>query len=126
MIFVRAFLLGGILCVLLQLLYAKTKLSIVQSLTIGFCLGGVLTATGLMDHITAWGEGGMILMIIDSGEAVYRWMTAALAGDFSAAIRYAVLILSCFLAGVIGGVLYHKRSACLVKPAVVKQVQEQA
>jgi hypothetical protein len=110
MIFLQAFLSGGAICVLMHLLYAKTKLSIVQTLTIGFCMGGILTATGLMDKIVAWADGGMILMIIDSGEAVYWWMTAILTnGDFSGCIRYTVLILGSFVICAFGGKLYAKR-----------------
>jgi hypothetical protein len=110
MIFLRAFLFGGAICALIHLLYVKMKFSVVQTLTLGFFMGGILTATGLMEKIVAWADGGMILMIIDSGEAVYWWMTAILTnGDFSGCIRYAVLILGSFVISAFGGKLYAKR-----------------
>lgn len=104
-----AFLFGGIICTIVQFIFRVTKLPVPKLLALCLGIGGVLTLTGWMDHITGLCRSGMILMIIDSGEAVYRWTESLLNGNPTDCIRYLCLLLFSFSLGIGGGILYHKR-----------------
>lgn len=113
MIILKAFILGGLLCVLVQFFYRLTKFSVPTVLAIAVAVGGLITALGWMSKIVAWGDAGMILFIIDSGEAAYWWMTDILTkGTFVSCIQHVGLLLSVFIgSSIIGGPLYYKKYA---------------
>lgn len=124
MIFVKAFILGGILCVIGQLFYRLTKFSVPTVLSIALAAGGLITALGWMTQIVGWGDAGMILMIIDSGEAAYWWMTDILTtGSFASCAQHVVLLLCVFVfSALIGGPLYYKKY--FAQPTISEETNE--
>lgn len=112
MIFLKAFLLGGLVTVFIQAVFRLTKLNIPTLMMLMICFGGVLTACGGMDVLTNFGRSGMIVSIIDSGEGIFRWTQALLAGDPSSCIMYLVLLALSFVVGLAGGIAHYK---CTVK-----------
>lgn len=72
MTYLHAFLLGGLFCLLTQLLFRLTKWPIPVILTVAFCLGVVMTALGWMDVFTGFGQSGMFLLLYGGGDAAYR------------------------------------------------------
>lgn len=108
MTYLHAFLLGGLFCLLTQLLFRLTKWPIPVILTVAFCLGVVMTALGWMDVFTGFGQSGMFLLLYGGGDAAYRGMVSLLAGDPGPILRYLALILFCFAVGIGGGVLLHR------------------
>lgn len=109
MMYLRAFLLGGTVCLVTQLLFRLTKRSIPVVLTSAFCAGIVISALGWMDPLTSFGQSGMFLLLYGGGEAAYRGMVSLLAGDPGPILRYIALVLFCFAVGVGGGVVLHKK-----------------
>ena len=69
MTYLHAFLLGGLFCLLTQLLFRLTKWPIPVILTVTFCLGVVMTALGWMDVFTGFGQSGMFLLLYGGGGA---------------------------------------------------------
>ena len=53
-----AFITGGIICAIGQVLLDKTKLAMARILVLFVCVGVFLTATGLYDKIVDWGKAG--------------------------------------------------------------------
>lgn len=121
MIFVKAFLLGGLFCLITQLIFRVTKKSVVSVLTFTFCAGVIMTAFGLMDYLTGWGQAGMFLLLYDAGEAAYLGFTNMLNGDVIPIIRYACLILFCFMIGISGGLVLHKKQSRKIQDQGIKR-----
>lgn len=109
MIYLKAFLLGGGFCLATQILFRVTKCSVLTILTFTFCTGILLTASGLMDVLTSFGQSGMFLTLYGAGEAAYRGMAALLEGEPSGILRYCGLILYCFAMGITLGYMLHHR-----------------
>ena len=111
MIILKAFILGGLLCVIGQFFYRLTKFSVPKVLAIALAVGGLITALGWMSKLIGWGDAGMILLIIDSGEAAYWWMTDILTkGTFASFAQHVGLLLLVFIgSSIIGGPLYYKK-----------------
>lgn len=111
MIILKALVLGGLLCVLGQFIFRLTKFSVPVILSIALAAGGLLTSLGWMSKIVGWGDSGMILLIIDSGEASYCWMTDILTkGSFAGFAQHVGLLLCVFIfSALIGGPLYYKK-----------------
>ena len=115
MLYVNAFLLGGALCLLTQILFRLSKRSVFAILTFTLCVGIVLTALGWMDWFTGFGQAGMFLLLYGAGEAAYLGMAGLFEGQFVPLLRYLGLLLFCFAIGVGGGVLLHKRNKTMRK-----------
>ena len=112
MIYLKAFVLGGGFCLATQFLFFVTKRSIPTILTLTFCAGILLTASGLMDFLTSFGQSGMFLTLYGAGEAAYRGMVSLLDGEPSGILRYCGLILYCFVLGIgLGYALHRKHKA---------------
>ena len=53
--FIMAFLVGGTLCLLFQIVADATKAPVPLILLVGLALGGILTPFGIMDQLAEWG-----------------------------------------------------------------------
>ena len=113
--YLRAFLCGGILCAVGQILIDKTSLTPARILT-GYVVCGVfLTATGIYEPIVRWGGAGATVPLLGFGYSLAKgvekavgehgWrgvMTGGLsatAGGIAAAVVYAVLMALLFKPG---------------------------
>ena len=108
MSYVNAFFLAGIICVICQLLLIYTKLGVPKILILGFTIGAILTAFGIMDKLTGWGGAGMIVLIIDAGEAVFRGTIAALSGNFAVIITFLCIICVVTVFSILAALTYLK------------------
>lgn len=81
MSFVLAFLVGGLMCALFQVVMMITKLDPPEMLVIGFALGGVLVPTGVITWLEAVGGGGMSIMVLDAGGATFAGFMEILRGN---------------------------------------------
>lgn len=75
--FGRAFLVGGLLCVLGQLLFDVAKLTPAVSMSVLVCLGSLLGGLGLYEKLASWAGFGARLPIISFGNTLTQ---AALEG----------------------------------------------
>ena len=113
--YLRAFLCGGILCAVGQILIDKTSLTPARILT-GYVVCGVfLTAVGIYEPIVRWGGAGATVPLLGFGYSLAKgvekavgehgWlgvMTGGLsapAGGIAAAVVFAVLMALLFRPG---------------------------
>ena len=113
--FVRAFVCGGLLCAVGQILIDKTQLTPARILT-GYVVAGVLlTAIGVYEPVVEWGGAGATVPLLGFGHSLAQgvkkavaeqgWLgvltggLTATAGGVSAAVVAALLVALAFQAG---------------------------
>ena len=113
--YLNAFLCGGILCAIGQILIDKTPLTPARLLT-GYVVGGVyLTAIGVYEPIVKWGGAGATVPLLGFGYSLAKgvekavqeqgWLgvmtggLSATAGGIAAAVVFAVLMALIFKPG---------------------------
>ena len=113
--YLNAFLCGGILCAIGQILIDKTKLTPARILTGYVVVGVVLSAVGLYQPFADWGGAGATVPLTGFGHALAKgvktavaeqgWLgiltggISATAGGISAAVVFAVLMALLFKPG---------------------------
>ena len=108
--YLGAFLIGGVLCLITQILSDITKRKIVTILTFAFCLGIILSACGVISKLSEFGCSGVFVMLYGGGDAAYQGMDALLKGDAVPIVRYILLIVYCAVIGVCAAFIAHKLS----------------
>ena len=111
----KAFLCGGLLCAIGQILIDKTQLTPARILT-GYVVAGVLlTAVGVYEPIVEWGGAGATVPLLGFGHSLAQgvkkavaekgWLgvmtggLSATAGGIAAAVVFALLVAVLFKAG---------------------------
>jgi stage V sporulation protein AE len=113
--YLKAFLCGGILCVIGQLLIDKTKLTPARILTGYVVTGVILGAVGIYQPIADWGGAGATVPLTGFGHSLAKGVTKAVtekgwlgvltggltatAGGITAAVVFGVLMAAIFKAG---------------------------
>ena len=77
--YLKAFLVGGVLCALGQILIDKTKLTPARIMTIYVTGGIALTAFGLYGYVAEWGCAGATVPLTGFGYALARGVEKAVA-----------------------------------------------
>ena len=72
--YIRAFITGGIICMLAQILMDKTKLLPGRIMVIIVCLGTVLGAFGVYGAIEDWGGTGATVPLLGFGANLFKGM----------------------------------------------------
>ena len=106
--YLNAFLCGGVLCAIGQILIDKTKLTPARILT-GYVVAGVLlSALGLYQPLADWGGAGATVPLTGFGHALAKGVKTAVAergwlgiltGGISAAVVFATLMALLFKPG---------------------------
>ena len=96
--YLNAFLCGGALCAIGQILIDKTKLTPARILT-GYVVAGVLlSAIGLYQPLADWGGAGATVPLTGFGHALTGGLTAT-AGGITAAVVFGVVMALLFKPG---------------------------
>lgn len=91
--YLKAFLLGGLFCVIGQILVDKTKLTPARILSGFVVIGVIISALGLYEPLAEWGGSGATVPIIGFGHCLAKGvreaveelgLLGALTGGFSA------------------------------------------
>ena len=77
--YLNAFLCGGILCAIGQILIDKTKLTPARILTVYVVAGVLLSALGLYEPIADWGGAGATVPLTGFGHALAKGVRRAVA-----------------------------------------------
>lgn len=77
MTFVWAFLVGGLLCVIAQLLVDTTSLSPADTMVLFVSLGAVLSAAGLYEPLTKFAGAGATIPLTSFGHTLVKGSLAA-------------------------------------------------
>ena len=107
--YIGAFIVGGLLCVITQLIADYTKKQVVWVLTAAFCIGVLLSATGIIGKMSVLGSSGVYLMLYGGGDAAYQGMISLINGDIVPLLRYVLLVLYCAIIGIIAALLSGRK-----------------
>ena len=99
--YLNAFLCGGILCAIGQILIDKTPLTPARILTGYVVCGVLLTAIGVYEPIVKWGGAGATVPLLGFGYSLAKGVAKAVAesGRIAAAVVFAVLMALIFKPG---------------------------
>ena len=78
MSYLLAFLVGGIICVLVQILMDNTKLLPGRIMVILVCSGAVLGAVGLYEPFAKWAGAGATVPLLGFGNVLFQGMKEAI------------------------------------------------
>lgn len=95
--YIRAFLVGGLICALVQILLEKTKLLPGRIMVILVCLGAALGSVGLYDKLIDFAGAGASVPLPGFGNALWKGVKEAV--DEKGALG---LFLGGFKAGAVG------------------------
>lgn len=73
-----AFLVGGVICALTQLLMDNTKLMPGRIMVILVCLGSVLGAVGIYEPFSEWAGAGATVPLVGFGNVLYQGVKEAI------------------------------------------------
>lgn len=111
----KAFLVGGLICALSQILIDRTKLTPARILTSYVVLGVVLTAVGIYGPLVEWAGAGASVPLLGFGYTLAEGVKRAVASDG---------VLGIFLGGttaaaggIAAAVLFGLLTALIFKPA---------
>lgn len=111
----KAFLVGGLICALSQILIDRTKLTPARILTSYVVLGVILTAVGIYGPLVEWAGAGASVPLLGFGYTLAEGVKRAVASDG---------ILGIFLGGttaaaggIAAAVLFGLLTALIFKPA---------
>ncbi len=112
--YLNAFLCGGILCAIGQLLIDKTKLTPARILVLYVCSGVILGGLGIYKHIVEWGGAGATVPLTGFGYALAQGVYKAvdelgIAGAFSGGITATA-------AGITAAIFFGFLVALIFKP----------
>ena len=79
--YVRAFLVGGLICALSQILIDRTKLTPARILTSYVVIGVVLTAVGVYGPLVEWAGAGASVPLLGFGYTLAEGVKRAVASD---------------------------------------------
>lgn len=78
MIYIKAFLVGGILCALIQILLDRTKLMPGRVMTLLVCSGAVLSALGIYQPFVDFAGAGATVPLPGFGHILFQGMKEAI------------------------------------------------
>ena len=112
--YVRAFLCGGTLCLIGQILIDKTKLTPAKILVIYVVAGVVLGGSGLYEPLVDWGGAGATVPLTGFGYLLSKGVAEAVAEDgFLGALTGGVTAAA---GGITAAVIFGYLMALLFKP----------
>ena len=71
MIFLKAFIVGGIICALVQIVIDKTKVTPARIMVSLVCIGVVLGAIGIYEPLTKWAGCGATVPLLGFGNNLW-------------------------------------------------------
>ncbi|MSS63522.1 stage V sporulation protein AE [Velocimicrobium porci] len=75
--YVRAFIIGGIICALVQILMDNTKLMPGRIMVILVCLGTILGAVGIYEPFAKWAGAGATVPLLGFGNTLFKGVKEA-------------------------------------------------
>lgn len=112
--YIRAFVCGGVLCVIGQILIDKTKLTPARVLTAYVVCGVLLTAVGLYAPLVKWAGAGATVPLTGFGYALANGVKEAVQKDGLIGVLYGGLRATA--GGISAAVLFAVLAALLTRP----------
>ena len=76
--YVKAFIVGGIICALVQILMEKTKMLPGRIMVLLVCTGAVLGAIGIYEPFSKWAGAGANVPLLGFGNVLWKGMKQAI------------------------------------------------
>lgn len=76
--YVKAFVVGGIICTLVQILMEKTKMMPGRIMVLLVCTGAVLGAIGIYEPFSKWAGAGANVPLLGFGNVLWKGMKQAI------------------------------------------------
>lgn len=104
--FIFAGISAAAICLIGQIIFSNTKLGPVKFFMLVISLGAVLSGLGFMNWFNGFGQAGVAIMTVSPGDMFYgSWMVLLTQGSLSVFCILIPLLICCFAAGIICGVL---------------------
>lgn len=78
MIFLKSFLIGGLICMVVQIFINKTKLTPGRLMVSLVCIGVVLGAVGIYEPFSKWARCGATVPLLGFGNNLWKGMKEAI------------------------------------------------
>ena len=105
---ILAFVVGGAVCALFELIAQLTHAKPPVLLTLGVIGGGVLGATGVINACLAAGDAGFGIMVVGFGNGVYQAAVQLFNGSPLAMVLAIVEVAVMVAVGVLGSTVYRR------------------
>lgn len=79
--YVKAFIVGGLICAIVQILMDKTKLMPGRIMVLLVCTGAVLGAAGIYEPFSKWAGAGATVPLIGFGNTLFKGVKEAVDTD---------------------------------------------
>ena len=112
--YLHAFITGGIICALSQILIDKTKLAPARILVSYVVLGVILTGTGLYQPLVDWGGAGATVPLTGFGYSLAKGAAEAVAEQGLLGVLTGGL--SATAGGIAAAIVFSLLAALLVRP----------
>lgn len=76
--YIKAFVVGGIICALVQILMEKTKMMPGRIMVLLVCTGAVLGAIGIYEPFSKWAGAGANVPLLGFGNVLWKGMKQAI------------------------------------------------
>ncbi len=107
--FLTAFVLGGLFCLIFQAFMMITKTELPVILIFALIIGAFLSASGLAAVLQQWGGGGIAVVVIGAGQALYDTTQIALAtGNLVPLITVWCVFIALTVIGCLSGFVHRK------------------
>ena len=116
--YVRAFIVGGIICAVVQILMEKTKLLPGRIMVMLVCTGAVLGAIGIYQPFSEWAGAGASVPLLGFGNVLWNGIKEAVdkegfigifKGGFTAsAVGISAALVFSYLASLVSGIKMKK------------------
>jgi len=105
----KVFILGGLLCVVFQLLRMFLETVPPPKLNIlGFAIGGILTPLSLYEVLAHWGDWGIGVTVISGGNACAKAFYQLMHGNLLPIIETLGLYIAIYVIGAAAGIIRQK------------------
>ena len=112
--FVKAFLVGGVICALVQILMDKTILMPGRIMVMLVVTGTILGAVGLYEPFAEWGGAGATVPLLGFGNTLWKGVKEAIAEDGFLGVFKGGFTSSS--AGIAGALIFGYLGSILFKP----------
>ncbi len=112
--YVKAFVVGGIICALVQILMEKTKMMPGRIMVLLVCTGAVLGAIGIYEPFSKWAGAGANVPLLGFGNVLWKGMKQAIDEEGALGL-YKGGITAC-AEGVSAALIFSYIASLLTKP----------
>ena len=112
--YVKAFVVGGIICALVQILMEKTKMMPGRIMVLLVCTGAVLGAIGIYEPFSKWAGAGANVPLLGFGNVLWKGMKQAI--DEEGALGLFKGGFTACAVGVSAALIFYYIASLLTKP----------